>query len=139
MDTNDCVIIGGVAIVAVAICYAAYKVLSKKSGDYSEIIKDVAEEQLVVDKLSGSDLTPWFKKNNPNGKLKNVLIQPNNSNLQKFHLPKNINCNNENMIVQILYDEIKEKVIKIRVIEFEELTSSMAEIFNNNDGVIFIE
>ena len=139
MESSTLFIIGGAVVVAGAIGFMCYKKCSGTTEKLSDLVNQTTDEQLVVDKLRGSDLTPWFRQKNADKKLKNVILYPTQNNIAKFNLPQNVENDTGNMLIQALFDEANNKVVISRSVMFESMDTSLAEILQNNDGMIIVE
>lgn len=143
MEVGTVLVIGGIVVVACAAGYFAYKKVSANSEDttLSSIVNENANDQLVVDTLSGSDLTPWFKEKNADGKYENVILYPTEQNLQKFHIsiPKGVKNNDDPLLLQLLLDSSKGNIVLMRSVTFEKMSQSLSDMLEKNDGCIFIK
>lgn len=118
---------------------SCYGIMFKNSTKMAEVIDRISDDQLVVDKLYGKDLSAWFKEKNPNNQYANVIIFPTEKNISQFHIPKSIKFNGGNQIVQILFDETTQKIILLRSVLFENLDAALHDMLEKNNGVIFIK
>lgn len=138
---NYLFVIGGVALAAL-IFLALYE--SYKSKNHSEpttvtdMVNDIADEQLVIDHLDSKDLTSWFKQKNPNGSRKNVLIYPNEKNVTSIKLPASIKLGEEKTIIQALLDA-DDNVVLCRSVIFTSINANLEKLFEENDGIIIVE
>lgn len=138
---NYLFVIGGVALAAL-IFLALYE--SYKSKNHSEptsvtdMVNNIADEQLVIDHLDSKDLTSWFKQKNPNGSRKNVLIYPNEKNVASIKLPASIKLGEEKTIIQALLDA-DDNVVLCRSVIFTSINANLEKLFEENDGIIIVE
>lgn len=140
MDVSTLLVAGGAAVVvAGTIGFMLYKKYSGTSEKLSDLVNQTTDEQLVVDKLRGSDLTPWFRQKNAEKKFKNVILYPDQNNIAKFNLPQNVEEDTGNMLIQALFDESNNKIILSRSVMFESIDNSLEEILKKNDGMIIVE
>lgn len=84
MEIGTMCIIGGAAIAAGIIIYACTKKSNSSSSTLTEVFTGATDEQLVVDHLSGKDLTSWFREKNPTQSYMNVILYPNEKTLRSF-------------------------------------------------------
>ena len=108
MEIGTMCIIGGAAIAAGIIMFTG-----------------ATDEQLVVDHLSGKELTSWFREKNPTQSYTNVILYPNEKNIAQFHLPKNIINNAGNLIVQAVFNEKTDQVVICRSVLFESIDDKL--------------
>lgn len=139
MEASTFFIVGGAIAVAGVIGFMCYKNHSGSSEKLTDLVNHTTNEQLVVDKLTGSDLTPWFRQKNADKKFKNVVLYPNKKNIAKFNLPQNVEEDMGNMLIQALFDENNNKIILSRSVMFESMDTALAEILKTNDGMLIVE
>ncbi|MGN0606599.1 MAG: hypothetical protein ACI4JM_08765 [Oscillospiraceae bacterium] len=139
MDTSTVCIIGGAVIIAGIVGYYCYKKYGSEPTNLTDMFTEVTDEQLVVDKVCGKDLAAWFKVKNADKKYSNVILYPNEKNIEQFKLPKNIVDNSGNLIVQVIYNEKTGKPVVCRSVLFEEIDSSLANMLEKNNGMIIVE
>jgi len=134
-------IIGGVALAAI-IFYALYEAYRKQNNEepssVSDLVNNMADEQLVVDHLEPKELTSWFRTKNADNSKKNVLIYPNLCDMNSFKLPENIELDADNIIIQALLDK-NDNIFLCRSVIFSDISEKLQQIFKDNDGVIIVE
>lgn len=112
-----------------------------ESSTLSEMVNDISDEQLVADCLEPDSLTTWFRKNNTDNSLKNVLIYPYKANLKDKKILKLLNAketNSKNLIIQVLLNN-KNDIVLCRSVEFEEIVPNLDKLFDENNGIITVE
>lgn len=136
--------IGNKAIAVVVLLSLSEKYSTKnkhEAGKITDMVNDIADEQLAVDNLEPDSLTLWFRKNNPDGSLKNVLVYPDKIDLKDKKIIKLFGkegLNADNMIIQVLLDK-KNNVTLCRSVEFEEILPKLENLFDDNDGIMIVE
>jgi uncharacterized protein (UPF0333 family) len=134
-------VIGGTALAGISLfaLYEAYHSKnSSKPTSVTDLISDMADEQLVVDHLDAQDLTSWFKTKNAKGEYKNVLIYPTEANMSNFNLPAGIDLGTDKTIVQALLNK-NDDIVLCRAVLFTSINAKLEQLFNKNDGVLIIE
>lgn len=135
---------GNKAIAAVVFLSLSEKYSTKNKHEADKItdmVNDIADEQLAVDNLDSDSLTLWFRKNNSDGSLKNVLVYPDKIDLKDKKIIKLFgkeDLNADNMIIQVLLDK-KNNVTLCRSVEFEEILPKLEKLFDDNDGVMIVK
>lgn len=112
-----------------------------ESSTLSEMVNDISDEQLVADCLEPDSLTTWFRKNNTDKSLKNVLIYPYKANLKDKKILKLLKAkekNSKNLIIQVLLNN-KNDIVLCRSVEFEEIVPNLDKLFDENNGIITVE
>lgn len=138
---NYLFVIGGVALAAIIFLalYENYKSKNhNKPTSVTDMVNDIADEQLVIDYLDSKDLTSWFKQKNPTGSQKNVLIYPNEKNITSLKIPTSIKLGVEKTIIQALLDT-NDNIILCRSVIFTNINSNLEKLFEENDGIIIVE
>ena len=139
---KETIIIAGAAVAVIGIVgFLCYKAISKASQNVNltDVINENADEQLVVDKLTGGDLTPWFKEKNVGSKYTNAILYPTEQNIKKFNILNGVELNDGHLLIQMLFDESAQKMILMRSVVFEEMDKSLSDMLEKNDGIIFIK
>lgn len=139
---KETIIIAGAAVAVIGIVgFLCYKAISKASQNVNltDVINENADEQLVVDKLTGVDLTPWFKEKNAGSKYTNAILYPTEQNIKKFNILNGVKLNDGHLLIQMLFDESTQKMILMRSVVFEEMDKSLSDMLEKNDGIIFIK
>ena len=139
MEIGTMCIIGGAAIAAGIIIYACSKKSNSSSSTLTEAVAGATDEQLVVDHLSGKDLTSWFREKNPTQNYMNVILYPNEKNIAQFHLPKNIINNAGNLIVQAVFNEKTNQIVICRSVLFESIDDKLSNTLAQHDGIVIVE
>lgn len=136
--------VGNQAIKVVVLLSLSEKYLQKNKCDakkLTDMVNDIADEQLVVDSLEPEILTSWFRKNNPDCNLKNVLVYPNKADLEDKKIAKILGTEDfkaDSLIIQVMLDK-RNNVTRCRSVEFEEIAPKLEELFESNDGVMIVE
>ncbi len=139
---EETIIIAGAAVAVIGVVgFLCYKAISKASQNVNltDVINENADEQLVVDKLTGVDLTPWFKEKNAGNKYINAILYPTEQNIKKFNIPNGVELNDGHLLIQMLFDESAQKMVLMRSVAFEEMDESLSDMLEKNDGIIFIK
>lgn len=112
-----------------------------ESSTLSEMVNDISDEQLATDRLEPDSLTTWFRRNNTDNSLKNVLIYPYKANLKDKKISKLLNAketNSKNLIIQVLLNN-KNDIVLCRSVEFEKIVPNLDKLFDENNGIITVE
>lgn len=142
MEVSTICIIGGAVVVAGVVGYACYKKYAKSEDSpakMTDVFNTSTDEQLVVDNLDGRSLTSWFRAKNPEKKYSNVILYPSLKNINQFNLPKNIEVDAGNMVIQAIFDDKADKVVLCRSVMFETMESNLSNMLEQNDGMIIVE
>lgn len=136
--------IGSEALAIMVLLSLSEKFEQKNKNESStllEMVNDISDEQLVADCLEPDSLTTWFRKNNTDKSLKNVLIYPYKANLKDKKILKLLNAkekNSKNLIIQVLLNN-KNDIVLCRSVEFEEIVPNLDKLFDENNGIITVE
>ena len=112
-----------------------------ESSTLSEMVNDISDEQIATDRLEPDSLTTWFRRNNTDNSLKNVLIYPYKANLKDKKISKLLNAketNSKNLIIQVLLNN-KNDIVLCRSVEFEKIVPNLDKLFDENNGIITVE
>ncbi len=139
---EETIIIAGAAVAVIGVVgFLCYKAISKASQNVNltDVINENADEQLVVDKLTGVDLSPWLKVKNAENKYINAILYAAEQNIKKFNIPNGVELNDGHLLIQMLFDESAQKMVLMRSVAFEEMDESLSDMLEKNDGIIFIK
>ena len=148
------VCIGGVAI------YAVYKYLKSKDPNNEKLRKEaeyeaknkIAEEskrkldellktQTSVETLNSKEVSAWFKENKDSftGDIRMIIAIPTDDILKRLQYPTCEEISKEKNLLQWFYDESNGKVLKIRLIIYENIDSNFQARLLENKGMLVIK
>ncbi len=118
---------GGVIVVAAIIAAVRYQMLHKDDGSI---------ENIFVDQLNLGEIKNWFVDKITIDSYKGVVFYPTRENAErwKIKIPEQ-----ENMLIQLVYDQDKDKVVAYRNIAFSEMSPKLKELLDANNGTIVID
>lgn len=134
---KEFIITGGMVALAVLIFKLLLDQHEELHPGEEKNIKDLTDEQLIVDEVSPGEIKSWYMNKNPNRNYTNVLIRPTAENLEKFDIPDSLFNDAENYLVQVVFDDADDKLISCRVIIYNTLNSQIADLLDNSGVVIF--
>ncbi len=122
-------LIGASGAIAVAAVIAAIKYKEQHKEDKSV-------ESIFVDELNMGEIKKWFADKIITTSLKGVIFYPTkeNSIKWKIKIPEQ-----ENMLIQLVYNQDEDKVIAYREIAFSELSPKLKELLAANNGTIIVD
>ena len=98
--------------------------------------KDEEVERIFVDELNVGEIKAWFLGKLINENQKGVVFYPTKENTEKWKvkLPEN-----QNQLIQIVYDVESDKVVAYREIAFAELSEKLKILLDTNGGTFVID
>lgn len=124
------IFMGAAGVVVLAAVIAAIKYQMSKSENGEPI------EQIFVDELTVGEIKKWFVGKIETEDHKGVVFYPTKENTEKWKVKM---PENENMLIQIVYDVNMDKVVEYREIAFTELSNKVRELLDNNSGTLVID
>lgn len=118
---------GGVIVIAAIMAAAKYKMAHKED---SEI------EKVFVDELNMGEIKKWFVEKLLNDAMKGVVFLPTNENVNKWKVKM---PEQDNVLIQLIYDEANDKVIAYREVGYAEISDKLKKLLDINDGTLVIE
>ena len=152
------VAIGGVAIGGVAI-YGIYKYLKNKDpnndklrkeaeyeakvkfeGEKQRRFKELLDNKTVIENLTAKDLSAWFKeyKNDFSNEPKMIIAIPSDDILKGLLYPITEPLDKEKNILQWFYDTDNKKVLKIRLVSYQNIDTNFQTHLLENNGMIVV-
>lgn len=122
------VVAGAVGAAAAIFAIAQYK----KSGKED----DINSEKIYVDELNMGIIKSWFKDKLTDQGKKGVIFYPTTENLEKWKIDIE---KSENELIQVAFDEQKNKIIAYREIMFSEISPKLSELLSRNGGTIVVD
>lgn len=120
--------VAGVIVVAAIVAVVKYQMSKKENGE--EV------EKIFVDELNIGEIKAWFKDKLLNEDQKGVVFYPTKENMEKWKVKI---PDNENLLIQIVYDTNTDSVLSYREITFAELSEKLKELMDNNGGTLVID
>lgn len=107
-----------------------------KLKDFSSLL----QEQLVVEYLSGDELSKWFKENAElDGEgVNKIIAYPTKDVINGLGYEFNNELDTNKSIIQLFYKTEAEEIAKIRFISFAEIDSKLEEMLKK-DGMLVID
>lgn len=107
-----------------------------KLNDFSSLLQD----QLVVENLSGDELSKWFRENAmlDSKDINKIIAYPTKEVLNGIGYEFNNELDTQKSIIQIFYNTDKEKILKLRFISFAEIDSKLKDMLEK-EGMVVIE
>lgn len=118
---------GGVIVVAAIIAAVRYQMA------HSE---DESIESIFVDELNMGEIKKWFVDKITIDSYKGVIFYPTRENIEKWKLKM---PQQENMLVQLVYDQDKDKVVAYRNIAFSGMSPKLRELLDTHEGTIVFD
>ena len=100
----------------------------KKNGE-------IESERVFLDVVDMNEIKQWFSENIGENE-KGVIIISNEENIKKWDLKMDVN---EQMIIQFVYNSGKKEVVKYREIAFNEMSSTLNKLLEDNKGNLVVE
>ena len=118
---------GGVIIVAAIIAAVKYKMEHKDDGEI---------ESVFVDELNMGEIKKWFVEKMANDSMKGIVFLPTKENVDKWKVKM---PQQDNVLIQLIYDEANDKVIAYREVGYAEISEKVKELLDTNGGTLVIE
>lgn len=118
---------GGVVVVAAVIAAIHYQMVHKD---------DESIESVFIDELNMGEIKKWFIEKITVDSLKGVVFYPTKENIEKWGVKMQ---EQENMLIQLVYNQDKNEVVAYRKIAFAELSLELKKLLNTNGGTIVID
>lgn len=119
---------GAIVIAAIIAAMIRYIKAKEKSG------KPI--ERIYIDELNTGEIKAWFKDKFSNDNQKGVVFYPTKENTEKWKVKM---PDNQNLLIQIVYDMDEDNVVSYREIAFSELSEKLRELLDANGGTLVIE
>lgn len=117
----------GVIVMAAIIAAVKYKM---------NHLDDEKIEKIFVDELNMGEIKKWFVEKIKNDSVKGVVFLPTKENVDKWNVKM---PEQDNVLIQLIYDEIKGEVIAYREVGYAEMSEKLKELLNSNGGTLVIE
>ncbi|MBU3178384.1 hypothetical protein KPL47_18835 [Clostridium estertheticum] len=123
------------------------KAISKESKSKSKNVEmeledfiGLLKEHLVVENLSGDELSKWFRENEilAAEDINKIIAYPTKEVLNGLGYQFNDELDTNKSIIQVFYNTKNEKILKLRFISFAEIDSKLKSMLEK-DGMIVIE
>lgn len=118
---------GGVIVIAMIIATVKYRMAHKE---------DEKIEKVFVDEVNMGEIKKWFVDKLTSSSLKGVIFYPTKENVEKWKIKM---PEQENALIQSVYDQNKDEVVTYREIAFSEMSSKLKELLAANGGSVIIE
>lgn len=107
-----------------------------KLKDFSSLL----QEQLVVEYLSGDELSKWFKENSEldNHGVNKIIAYPTKDVINGLGYEFNSELDANKSMIQLFYKTEAEEIAKVRFISFSEIDSKLEEMLKK-DGMLVID
>lgn len=111
-------------------------IIGYKIAEYLDKKKSVGEpvESIYVDELGMGEIKAWFSIVAEH--IKGIVLMPTKDNLNKWNIKM---PEREHVLIQLVYDEKKEKVLSYREIGYSEMSEKLQALMESSDGTIVIE
>lgn len=119
--------VGGVIVIAAIIAAVKYKMMHKDDGEI---------ENVFVDELNMGEIKKWFVDKMTNESMKGIVFLPTKENIDKWKVKM---PEQENVLIQLIYDETNDKVTAYREVGYAEISKRVKELLDSNGGTIVIE
>lgn len=98
------------------------------------------QEQLVVEYLSGDELSKWFKENSElDGEgVNKIIAYPTKDVINGLGYEFNSELDTNKSMIQLFYNTEAEEIVKMRFISFAEIDSKLEELLKK-DGMLVID
>ena len=118
---------GGVIVIAAILAAVKYRMAHKADG---------AIERAFVDELNMGEIKKWFVEKMTNDSLKGIVFLPTKENVDKWKVKM---PEQDNVLIQLIYDEANDKVVAYREIGYAEISEKVKELLDSNGGTLVIE
>lgn len=118
---------GGVIIAAAIMAAVKYRMEHKLDGDV---------ESVFVDELNMGEIKKWFVEKLTLDSMKGVVFYPTKENVDKWKIKM---PEQDNVLIQLVYDPEGDRVIAYREIGFSEMSDKTRELLDANGGTIVID
>ena len=99
--------------------------------------KDDGEiESVFVDELNMGEIKKWFVEKMTNDSMKGIVFLPTKENVDKWKVKM---PEQDNVLIQLIYDEANDKVIAYREVGYAEISEKVKELLASNGGPLVIE
>lgn len=124
------VLIGVASVIVVAAIVAAVKYQMSKKENGEEV------EKIFIDELNSGEIKAWFKDKLLSETQKGVVFYPTKENTEKWKVKIS---DNNNLLIQMVYDINKDSIVSYREITFAELSEKLKELMDNSGGTLVID
>lgn len=118
---------GGAIVIAAIIAAVKYKMDHKDDGKI---------ESVFVDELNMGEIKKWFVEKMLNDSMKGIVFLPTKVNVDKWKVKM---PEQDNVLIQLIYDEANDKVIAYREVGYAEISEKVKELLDTNGGTLVIE
>ena len=132
------VIVGGACIGIALGRYLYKKYYSVGTSGEKVDIESLCDDECVVDEVTASTLTGWFKANNADNVFENVVILPTKKNMDLYKITNFVKDIPQNSLFQIIYDDKKDAIQRFRLINYGTIQKKLNDILEEADGVLII-
>ena len=108
--------VGGVIVIAAIIAAVKYKMMHKDDGEI---------ENVFVDELNMGEIKKWFVDKMTNESMKGIVFLPTKENIDKWKVKM---PEQENVLIQLIYDETNDKVTAYREVGYAEISKRVKEL-----------
>ena len=119
---------------------AEYEAKVKFEADKQKRFKELLENKSEIDNLTAKDLSGWFKeyKSNFPDNTKMIIAIPTDEVLKGLFYPITEPLDKEKNILQWFYDTDNKKILKIRLVTYQNIDTNFQTHLLENNGMIVV-
>ena len=119
---------------------AEYEAKVKFEGEKQRRFKELLDNKTVIENLTAKDLSAWFKeyKNDFSNEPKMIIAIPSDDILKGLLYPITEPLDKEKNILQWFYDTDNKKVLKIRLVSYQNIDTNFQTHLLENNGMIVV-
>ena len=119
---------------------AEYEAKVKFEGEKQRRFKELLDNKTVIENLTAKDLSAWFKeyKNDFSNEPKMIIAIPSDDILKGLLYPITEPLDKEKNILQWFYDTDNKKVLKIRLVSYQNINTNFQTHLLENNGMIVV-
>lgn len=131
---KEILLVAGIGAGVAALVFAIIKAIGnyKANKDAENVVR------IYVDELNTGEIKMWFVDKIQKETLKGAILYPTPENIVKWKIQTDAS-NQDNMLIQAVYDEEKDEIIDYREVIFGKLSSKLQELLDTNGGMLVIE
>lgn len=120
---------------------AEYEAKTKLAEERKRKLDELLKTQSSVETLTSKDVSVWFKENKDSftGNIKMIIAIPTDEILKGLQYPTSEEISKDKNLLQWFYDESNGKVLKIRLITYENIDSNFQAHLLENNGMLVIK